>query len=197
MMGRGFEVRAETALAAVVRSSPTVRVPTAGGSYDLRPYPFGEFGNQLPGGLVAEIVDGLSEGVEALGGADLVVSPEPGGNQWGLAVGYRMGLDVVILRQRPAAGQDWSRVPRRTAFYEGNLYVPPLPADARVVVIDDVVSSGGTLDAILGHLAEEGTALAGVQTIVGRGLGFRRVAERHGVPVHCLVVDETPTVRPG
>ena len=180
-------------LAEVVSACPTVRIPTPAGPYDLRYYPFGEFGTELPAALVTEIVDGLSQGVEALGPAGLIVCPEPGGNQWGVAVGYRTGLDVVVLRQRPA-GEGARRIARRTAFYEGDLYAPPLPAGVPVVVIDDVISSGGTLDAILGHLAAGGVAVTGVQTIVARGPGFRRVAARHGVAVRSLVVDDAATI---
>ena len=183
---------ARTPLAEVVTSSRTVRIPTPTGTYDLRHYPFGEFGKELRAELVTEIVDRLSEGVEALPSAGLIVCPEPGGNQWGVAVGYRTGLDVVILRQRPAFGEGEQKIVRRTAFYEGDLYAPPLPAGVPVVVVDDIISSGGTLDAILGHLALRGVAVSGVQAILARGFGFRRVAARHDVPVRCLVLDEAP-----
>jgi adenine/guanine phosphoribosyltransferase-like PRPP-binding protein len=178
-------------LASAVDDSPVVDVPAPRGLYDLRRYPFGEFGTRLDASLVAEIVGALAAAVAALAPDGPLLAPEPGGNQWAVAVGYRTGRDVVVLRGGNAVGEA-SRIARRTAFYEGDLYVPPLPRDAPVVIVDDVVSSGGTLDPILSHLAAEGVAVAGVQAILARGSGFRAVEVRHGVPVRCLVVDEAP-----
>lgn len=185
-------------LAAAVRDSPVVDIPAPRGLYDLRRYPFGEFGAQLDAALVAEIVDALAIGVAELAPHGALVAPEPGGNQWAVAVSYRTCRDVVVLRERDAEGEV-QRIDRRTAFYEGDLFVPPIAREAPVVVVDDVISSGGTLDAILSHLGRERVAVAGVQAILARGDRFRAVAERHGVPVRCLVVDEAPRrpARPG
>lgn len=61
-----------------------------------------------------------------------------------------------------------------------------LPADGRVVVIEDAVTSGGSALQAMDALTEHGVVILGVLTLVDREEGGRERIEARGVPLLAL-----------
>ncbi|WP_455367440.1 phosphoribosyltransferase family protein [[Eubacterium] cellulosolvens] len=107
--------------------------------------------------------------------------------------------DLILVRKR-----DY-RVPDQIVFqqekaYAGKslMYCVGLEKGDRPLIIDDIVSSGGTEIAVIQSLRASGFAIAGVGTVYERGKGIETVKKETGYSVKGLVrlelVDDRPHV---
>jgi adenine phosphoribosyltransferase len=176
-------------LEAAIDRAPEVRISGRNGSpYRFRRYSFGELGTRLDPALVDEILAGLADAVmHGFGNFDSIVAPEPGGHTWGLLLAYLLEKSVTILRSRSLLSNPGLHFERDTAYYAGELSCDRAPTGERVVVVDDIVSSGGTLASIVRCLRDQGVEVVGAQVILAKGDGWQGVERASGVPIQFLV----------
>lgn len=91
---------------------------------------------------------------------------------------YRMGLPLILMRKSgklpgPTMGRDF-KLEYGTDRIE--LHPQDVPPDGRILVVDDLIATGGTLAAACSLLEEAGAVVAGVFAVVA--LPFLRFSER-------------------
>lgn len=142
--------------------------------------------------------DGLRLAVEVLadpfvgGDIDTVVGVDARGFIFGAPMAYRLGAAFVPVRKagklpRPTRSQGYS-----LEYGDDHLEVhrDDLTADKRVVLVDDVLATGGTAAAAASLIQQSGASLAGAAFLIELGdLGGRaRMAEvAPGVDPHVLL----------
>lgn len=142
--------------------------------------------------------DGLRLAVEVLadpfvgGDIDTIVGVDARGFIFGAPMAYRLGAAFVPVRKagklpRPTRAQSYS-----LEYGEDKLEVhrDDLTADSRVVLVDDVLATGGTAAAAASLIHESGARLAGMAFLIEiADLGGRqRVTEvAPGVDPHVLL----------
>jgi adenine phosphoribosyltransferase len=73
-----------------------------------------------------------------------------------------------------------------TGYGQNCLYVNDLAAGDKVVVVDDVVSTGGTLSGLLATLTVMRVQVLAVLVFLDKGDAAARLAAQHGVPVRVM-----------
>jgi adenine phosphoribosyltransferase len=79
-----------------------------------------------------------------------------------------------------------------TGYSKGELYINGVKKGDRVLIIDDVISTGGTLLALVRALKNIGATIAGIFVVIERGEGVASL-RKEGIEVTTLVridVDE-------
>jgi adenine phosphoribosyltransferase len=114
---------------------------------------------------------------------DVVAGVEARGFVLAAAAAVIAGTGVVMIRK---AG----KLPRATVSREYRsatleLHVDELPAGTRVLVVDDVLATGGTLEASLGLLGDAGLVAAGVSVVLELE-ALRGRARLVDVPFHAI-----------
>ena len=169
---------------AILTALPTL-IPSPGeGTYEFHRYPFGERGDYIDAELLQEVLDGLA-GIarDRFPAVDVVLCPEPGGHTWGMALARELGCSLAIMREGSSDEGDHA-VDRRSAYRHSTLVPPRLAGHPRVIVVDDVISSGGTLITMLTEIAKLDCELAGGIVILAKGtLGIERVRQASAIPV--------------
>lgn len=157
-------------------------------TYDFKLYPFGERGTNIEPGLIREITDNLAIRItEQFPAFDYIVSPEPGGHTWGMLAAYKLMKPMNILRLSTELYENFEVcIKRETAYNENYIYFDGFNAGDRVLLLDDVISSGATIRAIANQLAEMGIHLIGVQAILAKGKHYKSLEADYGIPVHFL-----------
>ena len=118
---------------------------------------------------------------------DIVVSVEAMGLPLLAAVGEATGKPTVVIRKRPYGMEGEVRVDVSTGYSTSTAYINDIKPGERVLVVDDVISTGGTLEPLLEALEEMGAILKGVVIAIEKGKGRERLAEeRPNWPIQTL-----------
>ena len=102
------------------------------------------------------------------GGYDVIAGVEARGFVLAAAAAVVAGTGVVMIRKagklpRPTVSREYA-LEYGTATLE--LHTDELPDGTRVLLVDDVLATGGTLEASLGLLADAGLVAAGVSVVI-------------------------------
>lgn len=172
-----------------IHSARTVKiVKDSKNAYDFKLYPFGERGTYIEPKLTEEITEHLTQSItEQFPAFDYIVSPEPGGHTWGMLAAYRLRKPINILRLSTDLYEDFQICVRReTAYNENYICFDGFNEGDRVLLLDDVISSGSTIRAIAAQLKQMGIQLVGVQAILAKGEHYLKLERDLNAPVHCL-----------
>jgi adenine phosphoribosyltransferase len=74
-----------------------------------------------------------------------------------------------------------------TGYSQGELYINGLNKDDRIILVDDVVSTGGTMIAVLNALERMGVKIVDVMAVIEKGSGKDIVKRETGFDVKSLV----------
>jgi len=118
---------------------------------------------------------------------DLVVSVEAMGLPLLAAVGDATGKPTVVIRKREYGMEGEVRVDVSTGYSQSTTFINDISPGERILIVDDVISTGGTLEPILATLEEMGVILQDIVIAIEKGEGRERLAkERPGWPIRTL-----------
>lgn len=126
-------------------------------------------------------------------GADLALAGqaivEASGQAFDAVGGLTMGADALAHATAIASGAEWFSVRKEPKGRGLNRWVEGtrLTADHRVLLVDDVVSTGGSIVQAYDRVVEEGANVVAVVTLVDRGDVARPHFEALGVSYSALV----------
>ena len=160
----------------------------AGEDYNFKLYAFGERGTFISSELMTEITEDLAQSVtEHFPSFDYIVSPEPGGHTWGMLAGYKLNKPINILRLSTEDNQDAAdSIKRETAYNENYIKFTGFTPGDKVLLVDDVISSGGTIYAIVQQLRTLGVEVIGIQVILVKGANYKKMKSDLAVPIRYL-----------
>ena len=129
--------------------------------------------------LIVEMVDWSN--------IDLIVSVEAMGLPLLAAVGDATGKPTVVIRKRQYGMEGEVRVDVATGYSQSTTYINDIAPDERILIVDDVISTGGTLEPILATLEDMGVILQDIVIAIEKGEGRERLAkERPEWPIRTL-----------
>ena len=129
--------------------------------------------------LIVEMVDWSK--------VDLVVSIEAMGLPLLAAVGDATGKPTVVIRKRQYGMEGEVRVDVATGYSQSTTYINDIEPGERILIVDDVISTGGTLEPILATLEEMGVILQDIVIAIEKGEWRERLAkERPDWPIRTL-----------
>lgn len=163
-----------------VRRSPVVKF----GHYDYFVHPLTDGIPSIDPRLVDEVV------AELLGlgdfNVDRLVTVEAMGIPVAVALAARTGVPLTIVRKRAYGLPGEVKAAQTTGYSKSELFINGLEKGMRVAIVDDVVSTGGTLGALIDALGGIGVQIVEVVVVFEKGEGRRFVEKRTGQRVKTL-----------
>jgi len=118
---------------------------------------------------------------------DLIVSVEAMGLPLLAAVGEITSKPTVVIRKRSYGMDGEVQVSLSTGYSKSKAFINDIKKGERIVVVDDVISTGGTIEPILETLEEMGAILHAVIVAIEKGEGRARLSvERPNWPIITL-----------
>lgn len=117
---------------------------------------------------------------------DKIVTAEAMGIPIATALSLAAGVPFTIVRKRKYGLPGEVEIGQETGYAKGSLYLNGVDEGDRVLVVDDVVSTGGTLEPLLNALARIGAVVKDVVVLVEKNDGKARVERACGVQVKAL-----------
>ena len=102
-------------------------------------------------------------------GVDKIVAVEAMGIHIGAVLSCMTDIPMTVMRKREYKLPSEVAVHQKTGYSKGELYLNGVYPGDRVIIIDDVVSTGGTMKALLAALDVAGAEVVDVCIAIQRG----------------------------
>ena len=135
--------------------------------------------------LLEEMVDEILAATDVRG-VGRIVTVEAMGIPLSTALSLRTGIPVSVIRKRRYGLPDEREIGQATGYSKGQLFVNGLQAGDRIVFVDDVISTGGTLRPLLHAFREMGIRVQDVVVAIEKGEGRARIEKELGVRIRTL-----------
>jgi len=138
--------------------------------------------------LMREIVIGIIRKAN-LTDVDKIVAPEAMGIHISTAVSLMTDIPLVVVRKRQYGLDGEVSISQVTGYAETEMYINNIYEGDRVLVLDDVLSTGGTLSALLTALEDIGAEIVDTVAVIKKVGGENRLAETAFEPKTLINVD--------
>lgn len=140
---------------------------------------------RVPPALLQAWVD-WAKAQPALRNANVLLAPEAMALPLVAPLSLATGIPYVIARKRVYNRPGEKQVGAKTGYGMSTLYVNDLHAKDRVVVIDDVLSTGSTLAGLLAAIQDCHAKTVGALVFIDKGEARADLERRTGVPVTAM-----------
>lgn len=157
------------------------------GDYDYVVHPITDGIPWIEPELLREVIDEIIQ--PTLPEFDLIVTAEAMGIPIATALSLRIGKPFNIIRKRRYGLPGEISVSQVTGYSKAKLYINGLKKGDRILFVDDVISTGGTLRATLKALKTIGVEITGIVIVVEKGDGSvkKEISREFGVKIRTLV----------
>jgi adenine phosphoribosyltransferase len=132
--------------------------------YEYLVHPISNGVPMLDPALLREVV------VEVIQRADLnvdkIVAPEAMGIHLATALSLQTDIPLVVIRKRPYGLPDEVPLHKSTGYSESEMYINDVEPGDRVLILDDLLSTGGTLAAICEALDGIGAEISDILVVI-------------------------------
>jgi len=156
------------------------------GKYHYFVHPLTDAIPPLQPGLIKEVCEALLE-VTDFSKADVIVTIEAMGIHVGAILSQVTGLPLSIIRKRQYWLPDEVVLDQSTGYSKGKLYINGLNEGMKVVLVDAVISTGGTYSSVIKGLERLGVEVVDIVAVVERGEGVAEVKRETGLDVKTLI----------
>ena len=136
--------------------------------------------------LLSAARDLISEGVD-WDSVDIILGIEAMGIPLAAALCLSSGKPLVIGRKREYGLPGEVAIDQSTGYSKGEIYLNDIEKGARVLIVDDVVSTGGTLHPILKAVEESGAVVQDCWIVFEKGEGMNKIRTEGNWPLNSLV----------
>ncbi|AFK18789.1 purine phosphoribosyltransferase family protein [Haloferax mediterranei ATCC 33500] len=135
------------------------------GDYEYFVHPISDGVPMLEPGLLREIVIKIIRKAD-LEDVDKIVTPAAMGIHISTAVSLMTDIPLVVIRKREYGLDGEVSLHQQTGYSEGDMFINDVDEGDRVLVLDDVLSTGGTMKAVLDALDHIGADVVDTVAII-------------------------------
>ena len=139
------------------------------GDYSYIVHPITDGIPELKPELLREVTSEMKKHIEKCGPIDKIVTIETMGIPLATALSLDMNIPFTIIRKRKYGLPGEVCVEQKTGYSKSKLYINGLKKGDNVVIVDDIISTGGTLRSVLSGLRDVGVNVKGVIVAVDKG----------------------------
>jgi adenine phosphoribosyltransferase len=158
------------------------------GDYDYFVHPLTDGVPRVSPQLLAEAIDALAS--RAPRDFDVIVTAEAMGIPMAAGLSMRLQKPYAIVRKRSYGLEGEVAVEQRTGYSQSTLYVNGVDQGDKILLVDDVVSTGGTLRAVAEAAKRKGAKVVQVLVVFSKLRDLRPLALELGAPVSALMTVE-------
>lgn len=171
---------APSRLAETLRTSPVIRI----GEYDYFVHPVTDGVPQVDPPLLEEVVAGLRARLPPA--FDKILAPEAMGIALAAVLALATGRPYTVARKRAYGLPGEIVVRQRTGYGESEFHVLGLKRGERILIVDDVVSTGNTVRAMVEACRRAGAEPVRILLAINKNVDLARLGQELGCPVDAL-----------
>ena len=129
--------------------------------------------------LVLTAVVELIENTVDWDSIDLVLGIEAMGLPLTSPLSMRNSRPQVVVRKRSYGLDGEVAIDQSTGYSKGSMFLNDINEGERLLIVDDVLSTGGTLDAIIQGVETLGAVIEAIVVVVEKGPGLAQLREKY------------------
>jgi adenine phosphoribosyltransferase len=155
------------------------------GDYDYFIHPMTDGVPRMDPMVLAETLDAIKE----VGNfhCDVILAPEAMAIPLVVPLSLELGIPYTVIRKRHYGLPGELEIKQRTGYSRKEMFINDIKRGDRVVVIDDVMSTGGTIKAVVLGLQEIGAEVVDVIVVVEKGDKKEEIEKELGIGIKTLV----------
>ena len=110
---------------------------------------------------------------------DLILGIEAMGLPLTSPLSMRNNRPQVVVRKRSYGLEGELSINQSTGYSKGSMYLNDVQEGERILIVDDVLSTGGTLDAIIKGVESLGAIIESVIVVVEKGPGLQQLQQKY------------------
>jgi len=118
---------------------------------------------------------------------DVILAPESMGIPLAIPVSLKLNIPYTVARKRRYDLPGEIIIPHKTGYSDSALYVNGVKRGDRIVIVDDVLSTGGTMSALIDALTSNGIEIVDVLVVLNKGFHGEELKEMFGVDIKTMM----------
>ena len=104
--------------------------------------------------------------IDVIEGIDMVLLPEAMGIPIGQEICRQLNLPYIVVRKRSYGLDGEIKINQQTGYSKSEMFINSVKSNSNIIIIDDVVSTGGTLKAIISSLRSNNINVIAAFTLI-------------------------------
>ena len=146
------------------------------GDYPYFIHPITDGVPRLEPNVLQAIVD-LIEPLVDWDNIDIILGIEAMGLPLTAPLAMRTGVPMVIARKRNYGLEGEVEINQQTGYSKGNIYLNDIKAGERIAIIDDVLSTGGTMRSVIEGEKQTKASVENIVIVVEKGDGMQNLKQ--------------------
>jgi adenine phosphoribosyltransferase len=157
------------------------------GNYDYVIHPITDGVPYITPELLKEVSNEMKTLIKNCGKIDRIVTMEAMGIPLAAALSLDIGIPFTVIRKREYGLPGEVSVEQVTGYSNSKLYINGLKKGDSIVIVDDVLSTGGTLRAVLSVFKKMGVHVKGVFIAINKGSHLQEISKEFNVVITSLL----------
>lgn len=137
--------------------------------------------------LLKEVSNEMKKHIKKVGKFDRIVTMEAMGIPIASALSLDLGIPFTIIRKREYGLPGEVSVEQVTGYSKSKMYINGLKKGDTIIIVDDVLSTGGTLKAVLYVLRQMGVIVKGVFIAIYKGKCKDELIKEFNTPITTII----------
>ena len=137
--------------------------------------------------LLKEVTDEMYEIIKNYKNIDKIVTIEAMGIPLATLLSIKMNIPFTIIRKRKYGLKNEYVVDQETGYSKSKLYLNGFKKGENIVLVDDVLSTGGTLKSILNAFIKIGVNIKCVVILFDKGKSIEEIKNKNEIDIYSLV----------
>ena len=146
------------------------------GDYPYFIHPITDGVPRLEPNVLQAIVD-LTEPLVDWDNIDIILGIEAMGLPLTAPLAMRTGVPMVIARKRDYGLEGEVEINQQTGYSKGSIYLNDIKAGERIAIIDDVLSTGGTMRSVIEGVKQTKASVENIVIVVEKGDGMQNLKQ--------------------
>jgi adenine phosphoribosyltransferase len=157
------------------------------GTYSYFVHPISDGIPAVQPALLNEVIDELQKRIEPHRPIDKIVTVEAMGIPITTLLSSKTNIPFVVIRKHKYDLPGEIKVEQTTGYAQTILYINDLNKGDEIIIVDDVISTGGTLNAVLAALRGMDVVVKGVLIVVNKGDCIDALQDKYNVKIEALL----------
>jgi adenine phosphoribosyltransferase len=136
--------------------------------------------------LLEEVANKMFEIAKKYEPIDKIVTIEAMGIPLATSLSLKMNIPFSIIRKRKYGLDNEICVEQETGYSKSKLYINGLRAGEKIIIVDDVLSTGGTLKTVLKSLNKIGVIVKCIIITIDKGDSALKITDDNNIHVYTL-----------